>query len=173
MTIEPITPLNEMKISPEPNSGCWLWLGDININGYGRMYYKSGNHRKMAHRVVYESHFGPIPDGLELDHLCRTRSCVNPAHLEPVTKSVNAKRGLTPRLNAERGKIITHCPHGHEYTSENTYIRENPKGWASRKCRTCARLRELERYAKLKAQDDFGRRRERKVPRYRDPEEWR
>lgn len=113
MTIEPITPLNEMKISPEPNSGCWLWLGDINING------------------------------------------------------------LTPRLNAERGKIITHCPHGHEYTSENTYIRENPKGWASRKCRTCARLRELERYAKLKAQDDFGRRRERKVPRYRDPEEWR
>lgn len=72
-------------------SGCWLWLGEINRNGYGRVWV-SGK-RLMAHRHLYERLVGPIPEGLVLDHLCRNRSCCNPAHMDPVTVRVNTLRG--------------------------------------------------------------------------------
>lgn len=85
-----------------------------------------------VHRVVYEALVGPIPDGMVIDHLCRQPSCVNPAHLEPVTRRENVLRGLTlPAANARK----THCKHGHEFTPENTYL--FPTG--TRGCRTCAR----------------------------------
>lgn len=149
--IEPITPLNEIRISPEPNSGCWLWVGTIVGKGYGQYWRKNEKRHDYAHRVVWESHHGPIKNGLEIDHLCRTPSCVNPSHLEPVTRSVNSRRGLSPGLASkrliERNKSITHCPKGHEYTVENTYIRWNisgQSGWPSRYCRTCNRIRKAE-----------------------------
>ncbi|MEV4271931.1 HNH endonuclease signature motif containing protein [Micromonospora aurantiaca (nom. illeg.)] len=84
---------------------------------------------RPAHRIAYEMKRGPVPDGLELDHLCRNRRCVRPAHLEPVTRRTNLLRGETiPARLAER----THCRHGHEFTPENTYQ------WrGSRFCRTC------------------------------------
>lgn len=82
------------------DNGCWIWQRGLNsFSGYGMLG------RQWAHRVVYEREFGPIPEGLELDHLCRVRACVNPVHLEPVTKNENAKRGLTgrhPKLGARR-----------------------------------------------------------------------
>lgn len=70
--------------------GCWFWLGATNSDGYGRIRIEGKT--KFAHRIYYEHHIGPIPDGLELDHLCRNRSCVRPEHLEPVTHKENIRR---------------------------------------------------------------------------------
>lgn len=74
-----------------PMGECWVWAGRMNRNDYGRIYHEGDE--RMAHRVAYEAFKGPIPDGMLLDHLCRTRCCVNPNHLEPVTHSENTLRG--------------------------------------------------------------------------------
>lgn len=76
-------------------AGCWLWTGTIAPNGYG--YFAIKGRSQQAHRVAYELLVGPIPDGLDLDHLCRVRACVNPDHLEPVTRSENNRRGFEAR----------------------------------------------------------------------------
>src|SRR3977135_3690762 len=90
--------------------GCWPWLGSTTGSGYGQIRY--GGHL-LAHRIAYVLRKGDIPTGLQLDHLCRNRSCVNPAHLEPVTGRENPLRGGSPTaVNAFK----THCPQGHEYT---------------------------------------------------------
>jgi hypothetical protein len=94
----------------------------------------------MAHRLAYELLVGPIPDGLTLDHLCRTRNCINPWHLEPCTLKENQLR--SPVINANK----THCRNGHEYTEENTrhYVRKG--GAKMRTCRKCDSIRTLRRY---------------------------
>lgn len=79
----------------EDENGCWIWWGKPDAGGYGRL---SINHRDAyAHRASYEHHVGPIPDGLTIDHLCRNRKCINPAHLEPVTLSENSRRANVAR----------------------------------------------------------------------------
>ncbi len=118
----------EKRISPEPNSGCWLWVGTISVHGYGRM--KRNGKPVPAHRLVYELLRGPIPDGLVLDHKCRLKCCVNPDHLEPVTIGENSRRGI-------KGRLTTHCPQGHAYDEANTY--RWPPGTERRYCRACAR----------------------------------
>lgn len=96
--------------------GCWLWRGSIGKNGYG--YFCRGP-KRLAHRYAYELLVGIIPYGLTLDHLCRNTGCVNPGHLEAVTIRENTLRGEGPSaVNAKK----THCPRGHEYNSENTYL---------------------------------------------------
>lgn len=92
-------------------------------NGYA---YIAGG---LAHRKIYEAIIGPIPAGLNIDHLCRNRACVNPWHMEPVTQHVNVMRGSSPW--AKHAKA-THCPSGHAYDEENTYLYRG-----SRYCRTC------------------------------------
>jgi len=110
----------------------------VGRGGYGRI---NVNQRpRSAHVLAYEWLVGPIAEGLQIDHLCRRRECVNPAHLEPVSQRVNLLRGET--LTA-RNAAVTHCPAGHPYDDENTYRR--PDG--SRKCRTCHRDAERKRYA--------------------------
>lgn len=79
------------KIERGPEGACWIWTGARQTTGYGNILYLGKV--RLAHRLVYEILRGPIPDGLDLDHLCRVRWCVNPDHLEPVTRSVNLKRG--------------------------------------------------------------------------------
>lgn len=110
----------------EFSSGCWIWKGSMNAYGYGR--YRKMSKTKltslMAHRAVYEQLVGPIPDHLELDHLCRERACVNPGHLEPVDHQENCIRGL-------RGPRDS-CPKGHPFKGENLYAYGTTK-----LCRIC------------------------------------
>lgn len=117
------------RVSITAAADCWLWFGRVGPDGYGT--FRS----KMAHRLVYTELVGPVPDGLQLDHRCRNRQCVNPLHLEPVSAAENHHRGINPGLS--RGAEMaarTHCPKGHEYTADNTYARRG-----KRECRTCRR----------------------------------
>ena len=81
----------------DPDTGCWNWQLFVSARGYGRSGGKDHS-SSLAHRVVYERLVGPIPEGLQLDHLCRNPRCVNPAHLEPVTQNVNQRRGNNAKL---------------------------------------------------------------------------
>lgn len=129
------------KHMPEPNTGCWLWTANADREGYGRIQV---NRRSMkAHRVAYELFVGPIPNGLTIDHVrargCLGASCVNPEHLEAVTKRENTLRGRGPSaVAARRGS----CKNGHPWTPRNTY--RDPKG-GSRVCRSCNRAAQARR----------------------------
>ncbi len=114
---------------------CWLWDGGRDKYGYGS-FWLNGSIRK-AYRVSYEWSKGPIPKGLELDHICRNPSCINPNHLEAVTHQENCSRGEVGKKTGEKNRQKTHCPQGHPYNDENTYIRHYDK----RDCRTCSRER--------------------------------
>lgn len=142
---------------------CVEWTGVLDHNGYGSFGYRS--QKGMAHKAIYELLVGPVRPGLELDHLCRNRRCVNPCHMEQVTHAENMRRGGQARYvpnypcghlksesawtgacsicrNAQRRKNpnprpTTHCPHGHEFTPENTKL--DARGW--RTCRACKSLR--------------------------------
>jgi hypothetical protein len=116
---------------------CWLWLAAV-TDGYG-MFWLDRRYQK-AHRVAYEMLVGPIPEGLQLDHLCRVRNCVNPAHLEPVTALVNQQRGVGTFADTHGKK--THCVHGHEFTADNTYWFTNSRGFRGRMCKACCRDRD-------------------------------
>lgn len=111
----------ERSSMPEPNTGCWLWLGTLDNKGYGRIGRGS-----LAHRVAYELVVGPIPEGLELDHLCRTPACCNPAHLDPVTHAENMRRGAWGRRSQ--------CKNGHPFAGPNAT-------GGRRVCRQCAQQR--------------------------------
>jgi hypothetical protein len=117
--------------------GCWNWTGGINLAGYGR-FTPVGSMHKYAHRWLYETVVEPVPAGLQLDHLCFNRRCVNPDHLEPVTAQENMRRNAWTRR--------TSCVHGHEFTPENTYIRRS----GSRQCRACALIRYHQRTQRTK-----------------------
>lgn len=113
--------------TPEPNTGCWLWVGGLIPQGCGMVAF-GGKHRR-AHKAAYEALVGPVPDGLVLDHLCRQRSCVNPSHLEPVTQQINAWRGAG--ITGENHRKTT-CKRGHPYVGWNLMSRGAWRG-----CRTC------------------------------------
>lgn len=136
--------------------GCWVWQRALNQDGYG--VTRSGGRMMKAHRVCHEEFVGAIPAGMELDHLCRVRSCVNPAHLEPVTHAENVSRG--DNVNREK----TECPHGHPYDEANTYTEPRGRGW--RRCRACKRIRRSEYNArpdvKVRHADNQRERRARK-----------
>jgi hypothetical protein len=118
------------KVEVDAN-GCWLWQAHCNNDGYGVVSVE--RKLKKAHRVVYEMLVGPIDEGLTLDHLCRVRHCVNPAHLEPVTHQENILRGDTLQgVNARK----THCPLGHAYDEANTWLYRG-----SRYCLACRHSR--------------------------------
>jgi hypothetical protein len=123
-------------------TGCWEWQGGHNQYGYG-CFALTHEKNALAHRYAYETFVEPIPDGLQIDHLCRNRNCVNPRHMEPVGLRENLVRG--ERSNQYKGR--THCRAGHEYTPENTRI--NPHG--IRLCRTCHRL--SQERAKVRARE--------------------
>lgn len=124
------------KVTPVTESGCWLWEGVCRDDGYGQFW--DGKSMVGAHRWLYITLHGHTD--LSLDHLCRVRCCVNPDHLEPVTKAENTRRGNTWAMGThERNK--THCPRGHEYSTNNTTIYKG-----SRFCKTCNRLKSRRQY---------------------------
>lgn len=120
----------ESKVNKLPNGGCWLWIGNVDGKGYGRFRDYAKRRQVLAHRWSYERHLGPIPDGMSLDHLCRKPSCVNPAHLEPVSIRVNILRGQGAGM---RNAAKTHCPQGHEF------VHTTEAGKLRRRCLTCQR----------------------------------
>lgn len=125
---------------------CWLWTAS-SAAGYGRFHPHRGING-LAHRWSYEYHVGEIPEGLQIDHLCRVRSCVNPDHLEPVTPRVNTLRGISvPAINAVRDE----CVNGHPFTLDNTYFKTTNRGTNERHCRECARRVNREWYQRWKA----------------------
>lgn len=120
-------------------TGCWLWKGCL-TNGYG--IFKINRKNVLAHRASFVHWNGDIPQGLEIDHLCRNRICCNPKHLESVTHKENVKRGNLGIIN----KSKTHCKHGHEFNKDNTII---TKG-GSRNCRICVYLQNTNSKLRLK-----------------------
>lgn len=145
----------EANSIPIPFSGCWVWLGATS-RGYGNIYIGGGRtgYNERVHRVAFEIANGPIPEGLQLDHLCRVPGCWNPAHLEAVSAAVNTQRrvitefyraelrrfsrmGLHVRRQKNASK--THCLKGHALTQDNTYVAPN----GLRRCRECRRATSL------------------------------
>jgi hypothetical protein len=110
--------------------GCWTWTGPLAPNGYGQI--NAWNKRWLVHRLAHTVMVGTIPDGYQVDHLCRVRNCINPEHLEAVTQAENLRR---------QGAAVEKCPRGHAYTDSNTY--RAPSSPSSRRCRICAYLRNL------------------------------
>lgn len=131
---KPMPAIDRFMTKVEKTDTCWLWLACLNDAGYGR-FGRGGRGEGMAqaHRWAYEYFVGPVPDTLVIDHLCRNRRCVNPEHLEPVTRGENVMRGTgLPVDNAAK----THCPAGHAYDKDNTYLAPAD---GARQCRICRR----------------------------------
>lgn len=127
-------------IKVDKSGDCWLWTAGRTPEGYGKFWLDGRT--VLAHRVAFELGHGPIPDGLQLDHLCRVRHCVR--HLEPVTVRDNLMRG--PGTLAAINAAKTHCRNGHEFTDANTY--RPPDG--SRMCRECMRAKDRRAYWRKK-----------------------
>ena len=127
--------VKKMILGPERATlgRCWLWTGRLTSDGYSR--FRNCRAMVYVHRWVYETTRGLIPEGMECDHLCRVRNCINPDHIEIVTKKTNILRGVgAPALNARR----THCLRGHALEGKNVY--EQPSQPGTRRCLTCQRF---------------------------------
>lgn len=133
------------KVRPDDN-GCWVWTAAKYPQGYAAFSIRRSVARP-AHRVAYLTLIGCVGDGLVLDHLCRVRHCVNPAHLEPVTNAENIRRGLGGKYQTER----THCPKGHPYEGENLRLGRTKRGTLRRNCRECQNAATRARYWRNKA----------------------
>lgn len=164
--MNPNTPLADRlwsKASTRNVGECWLWTGYKDRHGYGELRAQGG--RQRAHRVAYELTNGPIAEGLVIDHLCRVRHCINPAHLEPVTNAENVRRGDAVKYRDEAGRPIgrpyqprgirmsdrTHCPQGHPYDEANTRHVTRRNGTKCRNCKKCESARASARYRARKS----------------------
>lgn len=139
-TIKDISKITaRFEIAP---SGCWLWIKSVNNGGYSNFNF--GQKTFMVHRFMYTLLRGKIPEGKDLDHLCRTRRCINPTHLEAVTRQENINRGIGPKILKNRHDTQTHCKYGHLLSEDNVYR------WGklqARTCKACYRAHTKKRYS--------------------------
>ena len=129
-------------IEVDPETGCHTWTGRLNNMGYGLMTVAQAGYKPLTlspHKVAYELRRGRVPEGMVLDHTCRNRACANPEHLETVVQRENVMR--SPIAEGALNAAKTHCPQGHPYSAENTYVyhHASPKKHTSRTCKTCRR----------------------------------
>lgn len=146
--VEMLPPRFGPKIAVNTQSGCWEWVAYVDPRGYGRLSWH--NRPGYGHRAVYELLVGPIPAGLTLDHLCRVRRCVNPAHLEPVTNRENLARGKAPSAATIRAFDSGRCIRGHDVTQPDA-LRVDAGG---RRCVECLREYNAARYKPRKPHTD-------------------
>lgn len=150
MTTKAKPPEERFWAKVDATGDCWEWTGARYSNGYGEFMVTAGA-SALAHRFAWERLVGPIPKGLELHHNCRNRVCLNPDHLEVVTRREHCRRGylnlsgLLTKTQQQRAQ--THCLHGHEYTPGNTHRRRTT---GRRRCRACDRV--SKRTQRLEAQ---------------------
>jgi len=134
------------KVDKNHITDCWMWVGHKR-NGYGQFNYGGRNGVRIgAHRYAYQEIVGDIPGDMVLDHLCRQRDCVNPDHLEPVTRKENVIRGFSPAARQSRQK---NCKRGHALSGDNLYV--TPKG--RRQCRSCRKQAMKQYYERVKCQN--------------------
>lgn len=130
---------------PVTESGCLIWIGYTNEYGYGKITVN--DKAKWVHRVAYELAKGRIEKGLDIDHLCRVRCCINPDHLEAVTRRVNLLRGNT-NTAMHAAKVL--CKRGHPLSGANLRIDVKGNGISARQCRACDLIRQRSRAARKK-----------------------
>ena len=119
-------------------NGCWIWTRSTDGKGYAcSSRGPFGASSKRVHKAIWEEFNGPMPDGLQSDHLCRVRCCVNPAHIEAVTSSENNRRSMAPTGTNSRKTI---CIKGHALSGDNLIIKSD----GNRECRTCRQSRDRE-----------------------------
>lgn len=131
---DPDVILERIRASSVPVASCRIWTGGLSPKGYARMSFH--NRETRVHRLVYELVYGAIPEGAHVHHTCHVKACVNPEHLAAI--DAGAHNTLHKTVSA------THCPHGHEFTPENTYLRRG--NGLRRMCRACDRERSMRRY---------------------------
>ena len=132
--------------------GCWVWQGAKSSEGYGRVRIPGGG-LAYTHRAMFESAKGPVPDGRQIDHLCRNRACCNPDHLEAVTPLVNVHRSTAAEVNKRMREQRTHCRRGHLLDAENSYFYAN----GYRSCRECRRVHHMIENEKRRENKGFHR----------------
>lgn len=128
-------PANMQNKVLHTEAGCWEWVGARSSSGYGTVWIGGVNY--LPHRIAYELLVGPIPEGMQMDHLCRNKFCCNPSHVEPVT----AKENMARRPDVRK----SHCKHGHELTVENLIVKRRGSGRVERNCRECERVAQRRR----------------------------
>ena len=141
------------RVEKRPNFGCWQFTGPLRPDGYCQVQLTGKRGKKvLGHRLTYETYVGPVPEGLDLDHMCRNRGCVNPAHLEPVTRQINILRGTAPERTIEYFDEFwanrTHCPNGHELAVVGIDVES---GTGHRQCRACHLQQKRENYQRVMA----------------------